>query len=157
MGILGDLFVVGYCFWPEECDIVQMVVEIGAALCGPRFSFGGNLRAVALPADSRFLTSEQRWFGMTRDWYQTGDPPLRQAQGRLSRSKNVREMGHPAEAFGLRENSLRRQKQRLTGRDPSTAHADSRCSWACSTQDDNAIWDNAIGLMLFGLMPFGLW
>jgi hypothetical protein len=40
MGILGDLFAVGYCFWPDECDVVQMVVEIGAALAGRVFRLG---------------------------------------------------------------------------------------------------------------------
>lgn len=40
MGILGDLFVAGYCFSPDECDIVQMVVELGAALAGRVFRLG---------------------------------------------------------------------------------------------------------------------
>jgi hypothetical protein len=43
MGILVDLFVVGYCFSPDQCDIVQMVVEIGAARAGRVFRFWGSL------------------------------------------------------------------------------------------------------------------
>jgi len=40
MGILGDLFCTGDSFWPPECAIVGMVVEMGAALSGPRFYLG---------------------------------------------------------------------------------------------------------------------
>jgi hypothetical protein len=41
MGISASLFVVGDCFSASGCDIVFMVVEIGAALAGRVFRLGG--------------------------------------------------------------------------------------------------------------------
>src|ERR1035437_6614951 len=44
--------------------------------------------------------------------------------------------GHNSENPSLRENSLRRPRERLAGRDLSTARADSLGSSACFAQDD---------------------
>jgi hypothetical protein len=67
-GNLGEIYLLPrYSLSPTECGIVQMVVETGAALAGRVFIWATNPRGRRCTRQkSRFLTSKERWFGMTR-------------------------------------------------------------------------------------------
>jgi len=52
-GNFGKFICCGVLLWRSGCDIVFMVVEIGAALLGRVFRLGKNLRAVALPEEQQ--------------------------------------------------------------------------------------------------------